>query len=367
MSDIDWSNEKYDGLDFLEVESLRQIFEDPNTRTSRRSISKEYYKWKILSNPKGNGILHVTKINNEIVGMASITPKSFLLNGEVIQSAELGDCFINPNKNRKGMFRSLLESTVNEALESGYDLIYGTPNAIALPGERKAGYDLIPSVKLENLVFASSPKSILQKRITNKYLKIILILPLYFSGLIINIFPTIIGIYSSLLNKKLSIKFDPISEFPNELIEKIQIDSKHSDIISERSKEYLDWRFIKNPDDYFLFTVKSYDNYIGYFVLKTGYWEGIKVGYVADYYFVNGNENAFDMALDFIIKFFKKRAVGMISAWSSTDSYYYKVLKRNLFYKYKDVPVICYKNRLGKKIINSDLSWHFTMADSDNI
>jgi hypothetical protein len=71
--------------------------------------------------------------------------------------------------------------------------------------------------------------------------------------------------------------------------------------------------------------------------------------------------------MEHILSSFGDYNIDMISMWVSTDSPFYRTAKKYGFLKFKPIPIICYKNKLGKEIISSDLKWHFTMADSDNI
>ena len=104
--DKKWENVPFNNIDYSEIQRLRQVFEDPSENTWRRSISAQYYHWKLASNYHQTGIIHVAKSEQEIVGMVSITPKSAIIQNRRVNAAELGDCFINPKKNQRGMFAS---------------------------------------------------------------------------------------------------------------------------------------------------------------------------------------------------------------------------------------------------------------------
>jgi hypothetical protein len=367
MEKVDWKNVKFEKVDYHEIELLRAVFEDPNENTTRRSISKEYYKWKFDDNPAGKGILHVAKIEDRIVGMVSITPKIFLFRGNIIKSGELGDCFINPRYNRRGMFNSLLTSTANEALSQGYEFIYGTPNPIALPGERKAGYEIIPSLEIQNMVLPLYPETLLPHIKKLKQYRKFLKIPFTFVGYFIRLFSRISSLLNVVRYRRLNINFEDLTEFPDELIKQVRYEANEIDGVSFKDTNYFRWRYFRNVDDYAIYGIKSESSYVGYIVLKEGVWQGLKLGYIADYHLAKNHVNLISPMLDYTLGYFRKRGMRMISIWCSPNNYTHKILKRKLYIKHNDIPVICFKNKFGSELIESELDWHFMLSDTDNI
>ncbi|MFC1559167.1 GNAT family N-acetyltransferase [Gemmatimonadota bacterium] len=355
----DWKNEVFEKPDYSEIAELRSFFNDPDRNTWRKSTSSEYYHWKLWRNYIDRGLLHVADFNSQVVGMASITPKTFIYKGEILSSGELGDCFINPQYNQKGMFASLLASTKDSAIEKGMQFIYGTPNSAALPGERKAGYDIIPSLKVINAVYPINAKSVFSEK-TDLKLLVNLVGPFIKMGLYL------IFLFNSLIYRK-TVDIVPVTVFPEEMDDLFDKCSINYDCILERNKHYLDWRYCDNPDEYSMYLIKINHGIVGYIITKIGSWNDLKVGYVGDYLIDPQHMKYFPNAILHVLSIFRKSAVDMVSVWTNRDSKYYKTLRKFGFLKFKSIPVICYKNDLGTQMISSELKWHFTMADSDNI
>ena len=355
-----WLNKSFIKSDLSKIEELRRSFVDPSRGTWKRSISTDYYHWKLIKNYLNTGILHVAEIEDTVVGMVSITPKSILYKGKKINSGELGDCFINPQHNQKGMFFSLLKSTKDAAHNKGIEFLYGTPNSVALPGERKAGYEIIPSSNIFNLVYPINVSSILSVKTDLEIIRKLL-------SPIISIYLKFLHLVNCLMFWKPKVAIESISEFPNEIDELFDKCSTNYDWIMERNKFYLDWRFTNNPDEYSMFLVKFDNIIIGYFIIKIGTWQKLKVGYVADYLIDPHYFKTSSSIMQHILSSFDDFNIDMISIWASIDCPFYRIAKKYGFLKFKPIPVICYKNKLGNKIISSDLKWYFTMADSDNI
>ena len=73
-----WLIKPFTKFDLSKIEELRRSFEVPSAGKLRRSISANYYNWKLIKNYINSGILHVAEIEGKVVGMVSITPKSIL-------------------------------------------------------------------------------------------------------------------------------------------------------------------------------------------------------------------------------------------------------------------------------------------------
>lgn len=360
MSKKRWHVRKFVDEDFEKVSRLRKLFFEHAEEASRRSYEPDYYRWKIESNPVQRGILHVADDAGRVVGMVSITPKPLYINGELTDGAELGDGFISPEYQRQGMFSVLLNETREEAIEKALDFIYGTPNEQALPGERKAGYEVIPGTQLYNLVRPLNMGAVLRAKINSSMLAKILGPWLHLG------FKMFYRVKSPQLEKQ-GVKFSLVSSFPediNALWEKVV---GNYDWIVERSKKYLDWRFVQNPDTYSIMLARNSRNTIGYIVTKIGYWQNLKVGFLADFLVGEKSPEVFTELVLRSLKNFQQVRVDMVAGWAVDKGIYYNVLRRFGFKRHKEVPIICYKTDLCAKIINQPGKWHFTMADSDNI
>lgn len=360
MHEIRWKARSYKDEDFEKASKLRALFSDRSTKTERRSFEPEYYRWKILKNPFKTGIFHVADDNEKVVGMLSIIPKRIYFDGKLLYGAELCDAFVDPAHQRQGMFIVLLNTTREESIEKNLDLIYGTPNKQALAGEKKAGYDLIPSAKVYNLIRPLNFTSVLENKFQKKMI-VKLLSPIISLG-----YKLIYPVRFPELEKK-GLVISMVPEFPEDIHALWKKTSKTYDWILERSKKYLDWRFVQNPDTYSIFLAKINKVTIGYLVTKIGIWKNLRIGYLADFLIdEKGSEIFRDLVFHSFLSF-QDANVDLIAAWACKDGIYYDVLKQLGFRQHKPIPIICYKNELGKYLINHSGKWHFTIADSDNV
>jgi GNAT superfamily N-acetyltransferase len=111
-----------------------------------RCYDSEYYQWKIRENPIQSGEIWLAEINDQFVGMKSMTPKSLLFEKRLIDAAETGDTFTHRDFQRRGIFTSLFESALKEqTLDATVAFTYGVANEQSRPAyEKRLNYGLLP-------------------------------------------------------------------------------------------------------------------------------------------------------------------------------------------------------------------------------
>ena len=350
---------KHEKKNYDDIHDLRKIFDGANN-TSRRSHEHSYFNWKLNLNPVKKGICAIVESEKRTVGMASITPKKMLFQNKIFLTAEIGDTFTHPDFQRKGIFSQVVNKVRSISENENIDFIYGTPNQNSLPGyKKKLNYDVLKSVDVKNFVYPINFSHILQQKIKSNFI----ISPLSF------ILKQLLEFKNYCFKPKLSnnIFFEEIERFPKIIDSLFDELNLSYDVVTSRNSEYLNWRFITNPDKYVCFLAKNGDKIIGYIVLKRGTWSELSVGYIADIFVFDNNEvNYFKYLINFATTYFKNNKYDMISIWLQSGPLS-KILKKHGYLSFKDVPIICYKNEVGNKFLNGNYSWYFTMADSDNI
>ena len=340
----------------IDVSTLRKIFIGDSIR---RSLEADYYEWKLVNNYFLEGKMWAIYDKQKVIGMASFTPKKFKVCSEIIIVSEIGDTFTDPNYQRQGIFSTLVNSVREDALKyPRVQLLYGTPNENSLPGyEKKLNFPQIPSAQVANYIFPITINKVVNARFGKKWKKNIINIILQF-------------IYKVLLRPKKSshdVSLSEVDDFPQDIYSLLRSNTDQYDIIMVRDYNYLKWRFISNPDKYSIWIVYKLEEIIGYIVTKTGKWKGLQVLYIADYLMKENNDVYFHDAILRLIEKSKNNGIDLLSCWAVKSDIYAKELRSCRFLKIKDIPIICYSNNFGKKIIKTNYKWHFTMADSDNI
>jgi len=354
-----WNVIEFDKPNFDDISELRDGFEAKEVKSNRRTYSPNYYDWKLRKNPFSNGTCKVIESEGKPVGLATVTPKQIFIRGRLIDGAEIGDTFTHPNFQRKGIFSAVVNGARSASISKNIEFIFGTPNDQSLPGyQKKCEFETIPAVRAMNMVLPLRIGPILNTKLKNPFLANLAALPLSWG----------LGAWTAVRAPKVKnkIQFVEAKSFPTEVDELWRKVSQNYDWMIARTRQYLQWRFVENPDNYTIFLGTEGSAFKGYVVLKIGTWSNLRVGYIADFLIDESNPTNFTQLVKFVRNHFKQAGIDMISCWIP-EGKHSGVLRQFGFRKYKDVPVICYKNNLGKELIESCDRWYFTISDSDNI
>lgn len=326
-----------------------------------RSHEPEYYSWKCYQNPALLGEIWLAEDGDTIVGMKSMTPKKIMILGEVVVGAETGDTFTHPDYQRQGIFTKLFEVAGEIGIDRRMSFIYGAPNRNSLPGYvGKLDYSQIP-LKLHNMVKPLVPKQVLEKKLPFPALASLLspfVQTLSWAMFKIN----------AISAAQADIVVSEVSTFPDDIDDLWQRAIQNYDIMLVRNKEYLEWRYVTNPDTYSIFVARDKKNYIlGYLVIKIGFEDDILLGYIADFLTLEHDDNIFKKLLIATLKTLYQRKISLVSTWVTKGSYYERILSRFGFIHRAEIPLICYKNELGSRVLSEAYKWHFVLGDTDNI
>ena len=319
-----------------------------------------FFHWKIVDNYIQPGVVNLIKDGNRIASTTSVTPKLLVYKGEIVNAAEIGDTYTHPDYWRQGMFSLLINQTRKDAEKKGINIVYGTPNKLSLPGyQKKANFDIIKNLHVRSMGFPVDIKPQIQKKshwilgsIIGSTFSILSFM--YFK--IKNIF--------FFLDK--SIVIEEINEVPQDWDDFWNEAKEGYDFIFNRNTRATTWRYLDNPNNYKLISLRKNEVLIGYLVFRVISAEEEKYIIIADYLTLPGEENALYIGINHIIERAYKVGSNHVNLWCVENSPYFRVFKKKGFFARDNIPVICYQNEFAQEI-NNCTSWHFAIGDSDNI
>ena len=360
---VRWEARSFEPGDYERISTLQKAFE-ADQPSDRRSTEPDYYKWKHSTNPAGVGEIWVAhdREKDVVAGMTTLTPKRLHVNSQDLTGAEIGDTFTHPEYQRQGIFTALVNATREQGVERGINLIYGTPNDQSLPGyEKNCNFVQVPAPVVLNLVRPLNVGRTLKALGKNP--------------LLVQAASAGIRLGLALLYRVrpgglscLGVKVVRTTNFPKEIDDLWKRTWGRYDLVLTRDREYLNWRFLTNPDSYQIYVAEG-QALMGYLVAKIGRWGPLKVGYVADYLTTAGKDERACFADLLFAAFhdFRQEGCDIVSCWVVGGSPHEGVLRRRGFFKYQPVSIIVYRNEIGRRLAETRHRWHFTMADSDNI
>jgi GNAT superfamily N-acetyltransferase len=117
----------------------------------------DLWKWKHLNNPFGKSIVLLAEADGELAGVRAFMRWELLTpQDQTVRCVRAVDTATHPAFHRRGIFRTLTESAIEEARADGVHLIFNTPNDRSGAGYLKMGWSPVgpirvmvsPSIKL---------------------------------------------------------------------------------------------------------------------------------------------------------------------------------------------------------------------------
>ena len=335
---------------------------------ARRSISREYYEWKIYKNPVMAGYIYLEVKNGRVVGSSTLMPRRIAILDEIVLGAEWGDSFTPPEYRRQGINARALSACKDYAILHGMDLIYGPPN------EANYGIHLKLGCKpCEHIRWAFLKKSLNPVRLASKLCaKIILGKQAqksfhqlaYLSGRIMTRSRSLQSLQNSNQKEFNVVKID---SFKNE-VDPLWGKPRYSFFVY-RDKEYLNWRYFDNPDKFLVLAAVKGQDCLGYIVLKMS--NDKRTGILCDFATIDDRSDVFVSLVSESERVLKQKGADRITLRCIVGSPYYHDLNSLGYYdpgqdSYSRV-VIYAKTEMGKRVLENHGKWHFTFGDTDEV
>lgn len=330
------SNQLTDGH-FYDLSVLLTTNEE---ESSKRLHTHEYFKWK-LDNPFGSSFVVAAYNKEQMVGCLTLTCKPSSSDLEFTQY-ELGDVMVSEAARGKMLFVKMLRMAIEELRKYDSVVVYGTPNDIAWPHEKRVGFEL-----LENeLCYVAFPLNVAS-----------------YLGKIFNILFFPIGLIFAVISKFLQFLISYLFEFTikNNAIDGVELNEINEGPIL-KSLEYLQWRYIDNPEVYFIYSVYLKKKLCSVFVMKKIRYRGVNILFLVDWISCR-SANYLSCAL--ILKVFElniAKYFSLITMSSVGSKAQFPFLR--LFYKIKSLRFILLN--IGKKV-SANIYSKFQPGDGDNI
>lgn len=279
--DAKWQHRDYRSGDETTILDLFQ-------RTFGRRMDLKLWQWYFIENPFGHGIIKLLFDEEKLIGHYAVIPMDLNIGGVAIKAVLSMTTMTHPDYGGQGIFTFLAERTYETAAQNGFALVFGFPNKNSYHGfTKKLNWHDLGQIKIFRAI--SKPSQ-----------------------------PEYIGL-----------KLEEISEFDsgaNQLWENV---GDNYGITVPRTKDFLNWRFFKNPNARYVKFVLKEDGgkILGYVVLKTYRPEtGLVQGHIADILSFP-HENIAEMLIEKSLSYFYEAGVRDVSCWLPENSLYGNVLK----------------------------------------
>jgi hypothetical protein len=333
-----------------------------------RSISQEYYEWKVYKNPVMVGDIHLEMKDGRSVGSAVVMPRKVAILDKVVLAAETADTFTVPECRGQGINTKILGIAVDNAIFNGIHLIYGPPNEANYGTHIRLGYKPCEYINWAYLTKDLNPAWIATKLIA----KIILRKKAEKS------IRHLKHLFMMLKDKQQLQQFGKDQNYNDFTIERIDQFHQEADplwgkprysFFVYRDKQYLNWRYFDHPDPFIVLAAASGEAYLGYMVLKLS--NDKQTGIMCDFVSVDDRLDVFFALVIESEKVLRQNGAKRITLRCIADSPYYRVFHELKYYNPGPESIhpvfVNAKTELGRSLLENPGKWHFTFGDTDEV
>lgn len=319
-----WTNRDYKEGDEVQILNL---FE----KVFSKKITLDFWKWRFIENPFGPGIIKLLFDNNLLVGHYAVIPMVVQVKNNLVKAVFSMTTMTHPDYQGQGIFSYLAGETYREAGERGFEFVYGFPNKNSYHGFIK---------KLDWEDFGRI--TFFYKELKNNF-------------------------FASTGQKNDIFEIKNFDDTVDSLWERVK---KNYCVIIPRTKDFLNWRFIKNPEtNYKIYSIKNGEKMSGYVVLKLYKKENEEIGHIVD--ILGENDSITEKLLQVSYNYFFENNIKKILCWMQ-DSYSTGALMKKEDFARNDFDVETYfglktlkENDDSLKKVEHFNNWYLTMGDSD--
>lgn len=325
-----------------------------------RSFDAAYYRWKYAENWAGKPVVRVAEDEGEIVGLMCAVPRKLWVNGEVYSGAESGDTFIHPEYRGKHLFLEMARSVFEACREAGMAFVCGVPNPVSLPVmTRIFRYDVL--FEYRSVVRPLRIPSVLRKKTGSKILAGALGVPASWIHALLFSIPFPRG----------RMVFERMTVLDDRLDALWERNKKEYTFSFVKNREYLDWRFVKNPEAFEIHLIHDGSEPVGYVVIKFADVMGYRFALIADLMIPRGDARLYGRCLRNLEIWCRNREADFLAHWAMLESREFRIHRRMGFFVRKKKYWFILRDEIGLLSRLSDRknrrSWTFSQADSDNI
>lgn len=295
-----------------------------------RELSLAFWKWRFVNNPFGRGMINLLFDGDKLIGHYAVIPMDVQVQGKLLKAVFSMTTMTHADYGGQGIFTYLAEETYRLCHQRGYQFVYGLPNRNSYSGfTRKLGWRGLGRM------------AALERKL-----------------------PT--GARTGSIARAIK----PIEHFDdkvNSLWDKVKQDYT---VIIPRTREFLNWRFVQNPDvGYAKFVFANNEELSGYVVLKVySAPDGVK-GHIVDMLTIESEEVVGGL-LDCSYGYLAAQGIDNLSCWCQDNCFHAHILESEGFTS-KEMEGTYFGVRIfdqqddAVKPVEYFPNWFLSMGDSD--
>lgn len=292
--------------DFQGISDLITRMDSADANQRLRDKSSTYYRWMYQENPSGRAVVHSARHGGKVVSSFALAPKRVQVNGREMVIGKTMDMFTDPSFQGKGLIKRCTIAVFEEAKKAGIEGWYVTPSRNSYPiFKGKWGYreDIELSYRFKILAY-SEVLGVAIKPVTLGRA----------AGTVIDAAKTVIS--SRSLRVPDGFEIHEVGRFGSDADALWARVSPGYPVALVRDSTYLNWRYVDNPDEYWMYGLTFRGELVGLVVLTATVRRGVQVGEIMDFVCESTNRKAFRLLVRIALDDFGRRGCALVQAWS---------------------------------------------------
>ena len=299
--------------------------------------STDHWRWEYRDCPDGHALIQVAEHDGDIIGHYASLPIPMQCDRAVIPAGKVEGSAVDiryrgaaarkffPAEENPTIFGKLIQALFAQADQEHTKLLWGFPNDAAVSVQVRLGYDYLKiprSLLMRPLNPSAVAKRVLAKRVPSKLLS-----PILASGA-----ATFIRMRNVLAQRvstgEPTYRVRQVASFDEQIdhLWSRWMKMRHC-VTLVRSRKYLSWRFVENPNaSYTRWVVEKDDCLTGYLITSAYQRDGYREGSIVDV--LVENEEALDALLLRCIDAFKQDKVDVVTVWSIPNNPHHALYER---------------------------------------
>lgn len=319
-----------------------------------RDKSAAYYRWMYYDNPAGPAFGYLAEHGERIVSSFAVAPKVMQVGGRRVRAGKTMDMFTDPDYQGMGLIKGCADRVFAAAGEAGIEGWYVTPSPNSYPifkdrwGYREP-FDLVYRARvleLEPVLNAIRPGL---GRLGGPFDWIGAKLPRRAAPVPAGSSVTRLG------------RFD---ERADRLWDQVAPDYG---IAVVRDAEYLNWRYVRNPDDYVAIGLEAGTDLRGIVVVKTTLRQGVTVGEIVDIVGPAFDREVISALLRLAVAECRRLGAALVETWAIRKTWFDRqYIRGGLAFRRARVPLLVSPDFSDPLTYDGD-AWLLTQGDGNDV
>lgn len=272
-----------------------------------RDKSSNYYRWMYLQNPAGPAVVHSARLGDRVVASFAMAPKRFQVDGRQVVVGKTMDMFTDPEFQGRGIIKRCTQAVFEDARAAGITSWYVTPSENSYPiFKDKWGYneDLRILFRAKVLQFGPLLGAIAR--------------PAGLLGRLVD------GVRGLLPRRRPELParhtVEPLERFDHEADRLWGEVGPGYGVALVRDTDYLNWRYVENPDEYTLLGLRRDGLLIGIVVLTETVRRGVRCGEIVDFVAPAEDDEVLKLLVAAAIDHSRRAGHALVQAWTVKDT-----------------------------------------------